>query len=622
MAAAGSDPNFPAKQKHQTWKIGAGTGSGGNGSRNRGRGRGGGRGGRGGSSRGRGSFGKLSAKADRDGDTSMGESSGTRKFATSRGSGGGQSGGGGGGNTSKSRLKVKGKKKKNRATKFADEITMEIERDNISTNSLLAGRLGKMRSKKKEKKAPAKPLPKEALKALEQTMGTRWNANDRSLNLTGLLNDPAMSNYAVIRGWDNPAFCNAVVKIVEANCATVVTLNLAGNELTSLTGIRRLATVAQDILNLDLSNNKLRVPADLGFFKGMDTLQRLRTNDNANRFYKTTPPLAKDKVLFERAVRKSFPNLTELDGSPLTSALPVAILGNYLPNPQIGQIVSTLLLKYFACLDEPGRPNITHLFTPKSIFSLTTPTNRGERASRLPDAYLKLTRNLRKSKISNSDNLNKRVICGAAILQTLRGLPPTVHDTTKLTVDVWMATAALVCLNVSGKFKDQVEHTVGSGKTVETDRCFHRVLMLVPAAANTPAAAVGWPATIVNEQLHISPVVKTNTPKSASRLLAVANASATKSIASPHTPHARHTPTMAPHSNHNHNPLVSPTPVAVTSPQVDQAQLLKKFMEVTKMNQQFSIDCLSSNQWNGNAALANWQELVAKGMIPPQAYVQ
>lgn len=81
--------------------------------------------------------------------------------------------------------------------------------------------------------------------------------------------------HLIVTPRNNPAFCRALVKMAQSNCANAVTLDLSSNGIKTLAPIRGLADAMPHIQRLSLAGNELKAVAELGHFKGMDQLQCL-----------------------------------------------------------------------------------------------------------------------------------------------------------------------------------------------------------------------------------------------------------------------------------------------------------------------------------------------------------
>lgn len=82
------------------------------------------------------------------------------------------------------------------------------------------------------------------------------------------------------------------------------------------------------------------------------------------------PATPAKRMEYEKAVRKTFPDLKELDGVAISSNLPLAPKPNHVP-AQFAGLVTAFVTKYLAALNEPNRPNLRFAFFERSMFSLT-----------------------------------------------------------------------------------------------------------------------------------------------------------------------------------------------------------------------------------------------------------
>ena len=88
----------------------------------------------------------------------------------------------------------------------------------------------------------------------------RWNAAENLLDLSGLLADASLASVPTIpQGWANVQFCNAIGKLIETHCSTMLSLNLSSNGISNLHPLRHIAKKSAGVLRLDLSNNTIKV---------------------------------------------------------------------------------------------------------------------------------------------------------------------------------------------------------------------------------------------------------------------------------------------------------------------------------------------------------------------------
>eukprot|EP00039_Didymoeca_costata_P012379 m.178024 g.178024 ORF g.178024 m.178024 type:complete len:577 (-) comp15464_c0_seq7:2058-3788(-) len=572
MSGRGSGSAWPGEYQNN----GGGRGSGGRGNRG-----GRGRGGRGGG-RGRGGGGiasKFRAKIDRDGDIKMGDSSSGR----GRGTGGRSTRGKKQQSKGPSKNIMKSKTKHNKRKETALKIKLAKGGMEVDREVTAAITTGKKKGKLPKGKKP-RDIPVQLREAIIATMSQRWSPTECLLNLSQLFADPALAPLAHMAGNPNPwasfPCCSAILNVIQSHCSNVKMLNLSNNNIRSLQALQRLVDVAPQLVAVSLENNDIKTLSEINHIKKLPNLEKLWLvgNECLARF-------VDKRIEYERAVRKHFVKLTELDGSSFTSKQPLEKQQHFVPDELQG-IVQGFILKYYACLDEAGRPNLGLAFTEKSVFSSTNLFFGN--ASRIPALYKAMNRNLKKTK---EDQEVERLYYGSQIIRLLQQLPHTIHDLGDFAVDVWLGpptTSSVLCVNISGTFKEM--NPKGSSET----RKYHRVLMLTPAVAGSPAAMAGWPATIVNEQLHLGPSggqLQPGAPKSASRLLANATKEAIKTV------------------------VASSAPVGVP-PNAD--ALTQQFIMQTRLAPQFAQQCLQSNGWNLERAMADFQTLQASGKLPPE----
>lgn len=344
---------------------------------------------------------------------------------------------------------------------------------------------------------------------------------------------------------------------------------------------------------LSVADNELKSVSELGHFKEMEHVRRLVLHGNAALERREKEPIA-----YEKAIRKHFPQLCEIDGRQLSSAMPLPVLGGFVPVGGVGDAVGSFLSKFFSCVDEPGRPELLLAYGPMSVMTLTLNLSGGVA---FPMCYKAVNRNLRNQKLLKKGDgggaMADKVHVGPEIAGIYQSLPPTTHHAETMLVDVWMVTDDLLGVNVSGTFAETKQEGGGGARANVIDRPFRRCFLLCPTAPDTEAAANGWPATVANEHLHIGalanapvkPVAFAAPPPDVGALGAAAAAAGAAAA-------------------------------AVGGAVVDRGALVMQFMQATGMNEAFALQCLDGNGWDPDAALADFQHLQASGALPPEAF--
>lgn len=186
-----------------------------------------------------------------------------------------------------------------------------------------------------------------------------------------------------------------------------------------------------------------------------------------------------------------------------------------------------------------------------------------------------------------------------SIIKFFRRLPRTRHPTTdpsKFVFDAWTIPSSRPQLagagedplvdyfiNVHGEFTE-----VTSGGV----RSFDRTFLVAPAAPGSPAALAGWPCTILSDELCLRQY------------------SGTESWS------------IQPAATDPAPVAAAPAPVVTTGSALspDQQAMVLRLSTETRMNSEFSLMCLSQNNWNYDAAKANFMQLQAANTIPPDAF--
>ena len=80
------------------------------------------------------------------------------------------------------------------------------------------------------------------------------------LNLSQFMADPGFGGKLPPTMWANPNFCNAIIDTIAQYCPTMTTLDLSGNGILSMHLFQPLVTKCAHLVNINLSDNQLKVP--------------------------------------------------------------------------------------------------------------------------------------------------------------------------------------------------------------------------------------------------------------------------------------------------------------------------------------------------------------------------
>nr|XP_023014451.1 nuclear RNA export factor 1-like [Leptinotarsa decemlineata] len=319
------------------------------------------------------------------------------------------------------------------------------------------------------------------------------------------------------------------------------------------------------------------------------------------RFITRWPPWPAPFSVYSE-VRKRFPKCLKLDGQDLPPPISFDIVEeHHLPAPcpmylchEDGNvIVRQFLQQYFQIYDSDNRQPLLQAYHEHASFSFTMgyPYGYGKEKN-VPWLNWYQTDNRNLLRVQDSDRRFKLLKQGQlAVVSFLQDMPNTKHDMHSFTADLTLFTPLMLCLTVTGMFKE----LKGSQKNPPL-RYFFRTLVIVPA---------GTGFCISNEVLYVT------------------NATPDQSVEAFKTPINVITPPQpAPAAS-----ISSPGPsVPVIVPSIpDDAmkqEMVKQMSLQSGMNLEWSLKCLEETQWDYQKASLVFQKLNSEGIVPPEAFVK
>ncbi|KNZ60380.1 uncharacterized protein VP01_1562g4 [Puccinia sorghi] len=294
--------------------------------------------------------------------------------------------------------------------------------------------------------------------------------------------------------------------------------------------------------------------------------------------------------------------------------LPMDIKPAFFNDASTSSFVAAFCLQFFNAFDQ-DRASLMDVYATKSTFSLCASTYIPLRskmagltrnstdmpAQQVPswNEYISISRNNARLK---GPKLCERLAKGPAeIMELITRIPRTKHplqtasDQHKFVVDSWQMpglvddstspAGAVIYLTIHGEFQEFPSLTV---------RSFDRTFLLGAAGPASAAALKGWPCVILTDQLTVrgysSPVAWL----------------------------------PAPPGNTTANGMASLAVVVAPSSELTSEEknvLVQRLMGMTKLNVQFSVDCLTQNHWDFDASLKNFHEIHGRGGLPPDAFL-
>ncbi|KAI0432154.1 hypothetical protein F5Y09DRAFT_329856 [Xylaria sp. FL1042] len=427
---------------------------------------------------------------------------------------------------------------------------------------------------------------------LRSVLSSRYDVNTKLLNLSALGEDASLSEMGFFRGESSPekmfralmAVCESLFKTAQAKRDAVVSVSLAGNNITDVSQIMSLSDTFPDTINLDLSRNQFKdIRALQKWRHHLRSLQTLLLNEN---------PIEITNPNYKAEIVNWFPKLLNLSGTQVRTPEQVAAAeaaSRPTPIPQSGpdfrdisQVGEGFITEFLQLYDTDRHNLAAKYYDEQSTFSIAVITN----SPHAPDvpvptwgAYIKFSRN--HMKINHSGPRLQRLFTGVNQIQAVwQQLPRTQHPTLTTHLNKYLVDCHPIhgladltgqnplgvdglIMTVHGEFDDQEP---GSGKTAK--RSFSRTFVLGPGAPGRN------PIRVVTDMLSV---------KAFSHLPSV--------------------------------PATQTTPIDNQQKQ----EMLLELSRQTGMTAEFSRFCLDSANWNFDQALASFHE--KKAQIPKEAFI-
>ncbi|KAJ1849250.1 nuclear mRNA export, poly(A)+RNA binding protein [Coemansia sp. RSA 2708] len=438
---------------------------------------------------------------------------------------------------------------------------------------------------------------------------TRVDPQGSSLDLSALSQDSIIQSLGANPLQDSKLF-EAILVLATQLYTDIVTVNLANNGMSSLRPVANLGMHFPHLRNLSLMNNRISDLRELNCLSAAGS--KVPLGELSELILQGNPAsdaelrLPNGGASYVEKVQQRFPTISMLDMNPVTPrAQPVSAAGTStsastvpreLPFPvaqtfaedqAINELAVGFLEGFFGLYDG-NRGGLADIYDAAAVFSLmvdtTHPTSEFARTN--PDsqkrvdftAYIRISRNLTRVK-SQHKRIHALVVGRAAVIQAIAQLPATRHplqDSQRFSFDAWRADVdgcaqqGMAVVAVHGEFTE-----VQTGSLISFDRVF----ALAPALPGSPAAAIGSPCVITNDQLTLRRY-------------------------------------NGFHSWLPSSELAAPAPVLNLTP--EQQEMARALQEQTGMNPEWTLKCLESYGWNYQQAMTEFPQV--RGTLPAEAF--
>ncbi|KAI0395808.1 hypothetical protein F5Y17DRAFT_178335 [Xylariaceae sp. FL0594] len=438
--------------------------------------------------------------------------------------------------------------------------------------------------------APLSSDAQEIKMKLQNVLEQRYVGSARLLNLSTLGEDPTLREMGFFSGESTPekmfralmAVCDGFFKSAQEKRDAVVSIALAGNNITDVGQIDSLTDTFPDVVNLDLSRNQIRdIRALQRWRHRLRSAETVLLNDN---------PIEVNSPDYKAELVKWFPRLMNLSGAQVRTPEQVAAAATIRVLPQggadfrdINGIGESFIKEFIPMYDADRLSLAAKYYDERSTFSLAINTASPHDPS-VPTAqwgpYMKHSRNHKR--ITHQATQRQRVCTGVNAIQALwQELPRTQHPDLMSQLDLYIVDCHPVhgledpsgqsptgvdgmIIYIHGVFEDQEP---GSTKTAK--RAFSRTILLGPGAPGRN------PIRVISDMLAL----KAYAPV----------------------------------------PLPTIIPAAVDSGAEQRKQeMLVELGRQTGMNLEFSRLCLENANWDFAQALASFNE--KKASLPAAAF--
>jgi len=473
----------------------------------------------------------------------------------------------------------------------------------------------------------------------------RWNPEAKFLNLERIAEDEQVRQHTALRSGSSSAAnkeLSVIFKLASLLSPEVQTVSLAHNNLNNGSVLSRLSHYLPKLVNLSLEGNKLASWKDIDYISGKKgRLQHLRELILVGNPVRELEYKNNRVERYKGEIARRFPSLEILDmeaipkiafDAPQTSSstststatqitattFPMEMGPSFITGVD-GALLSNFFMRFFPLFDNQ-RAGLMDVYHPNATFSFSANTAIPARARIEGYHYSKDMPNQRKLEWTRwisgghggSRNLNRMGggvdkmtktlhIGSEAAVKAMADLPTTKHDVAgapeKFCVDAWPVAQSdqmQLFVTVHGQFEEEPSHGV---------RSFDRSFILAPAPESSRAKQNGWDVVILSDQLTVR-----------------GYSSHTAWQPGPMRVQAGDSVSSAPPPMSSADPLnQAQLQAAVAAMPEPQRSLVMQICQRTRLNIRFAMECLESNGWDLERAIANFEQV--KGTLAQDAFM-
>eukprot|EP01080_Neovahlkampfia_damariscottae_P006792 gene6792-10956_t len=356
---------------------------------------------------------------------------------------------------------------------------------------------------------------------------------------------------------NNPELLKQLCFLFQNEQDKITAINFSNNGIYSLSGFQNLRKYFKNCVNLCFDGNLISDFNELNYIADSDQMSPLREVSFRGNPIQTQ----NQNDVYSTEVLNRFPNLKYHDSSEVKQikfVIPTEKIelpqpkGSFFDTENNQKLVYAFFEKFFAAYDS-DRDNLTNAYHENSTFTLSVGLQEGRVDGKDSFEQLKYVAKLGRNLLTDKDIdkrqktiFHKRI----PILYFMTQLPKTQHDLGGIIIDAHTLSipnqASVIFVSMHGKYKNQYGFI----------RCFDRTFILAPPSQNS-----GFPAVILNDELHIRPDTNSKNDKIQQVQMS-----------------------QQPQQQQNQN--------------VQNQAMLKQLMNETGMNEPYAKKCLNDSGWN------------------------
>lgn len=530
---------------------------------------------------------------------------------------------------------------------------------------------------------PCANLDDRVEEAIKVAMSSLYDSGSRVMNLANFRHAEEFKRQGLFVTIGKANVLRTVVQIIAENTPDLVALNLRENRMNFLEQLRPLSERCRSLRAIDLSKNRIHSFTEIGNLRDLDLVELvLEGNPFIDDFPSHAVYIKAVRKLFKNLKKLDNEDLPAEIGFDLgvVESLPET-RGSCIP-PAHSAFVYQFLEAYYKIYDTENRAGLIQAYHENATFSFSFSKHESTASTHDNMAGYRDSHNLLRLK-DESYWVKFVKTSSVDIVAFLCKLPNTEHDPDSFKVDVPFCEGSLVTVVVTGTFREtfktgkpgrsfvrtfyitphgngfaiinemfvisnlstkqvmeakqqQKQQSSSSGSSSARRNVNNLDNLMIDVEFNRPSTSnalnsfgVGTSAPVVMPQLQplqqqqqqqiqalpslqpslLSTATITSPP--AGNLLAPGGQVLPAGIQAP----APATVVAAPAAA---AAAAAPDPAAPLTTEME--LIVLKFMEVTKMNREYTLKCLQENGFNGDAAYAVFQKLQSLNIIPPEAF--